>query len=164
MEQNKLQTRILSTINPSNAEATYVQSTRTQRLWKPSKPFHISTHWKALTEYSQMSTYLPGFHSFLGFSHHFVLAKLATSSIRVNLRAMRTHWDEDMAVRMWRFLFHCEMIGYLIPNQKRTIMMNWPPQSPILVTFSHTRGQCFPRSRLRYSNCKMRGSGAQAIT
>ena len=33
-----------------------------------------------------MSTHLPGFQSFYGFLHHFVLAKLATSSIRVNSR------------------------------------------------------------------------------
>ena len=32
-----------------------------------------------------MSTHLPGFQfHFLGFLHHFVLAKVATSSIRVN--------------------------------------------------------------------------------
>ena len=31
-----------------------------------------------------MSTHLPGFQSILGFLHHFVLAKIATSSIRVN--------------------------------------------------------------------------------
>ena len=30
-----------------------------------------------------MSTHLPGFQSFSGFLHHFVLAKVATSSIRV---------------------------------------------------------------------------------
>ena len=30
-----------------------------------------------------MSTHLPGFQSFSGFSHHFALAKLASSSIRV---------------------------------------------------------------------------------
>ena len=31
-----------------------------------------------------MSTHLPGIQSFFRFLHHFVLAKLATSSIRVN--------------------------------------------------------------------------------
>ena len=31
-----------------------------------------------------MSTHMPGFQSFSGFLHHFVLAKLATSSISVN--------------------------------------------------------------------------------
>ena len=30
-----------------------------------------------------MSTHIPGFQSFSGFLHHFVLAKLATSSMRV---------------------------------------------------------------------------------
>ena len=32
-----------------------------------------------------MSTHFPGFQSFFRFLHHFVLAKLATSSIRVKL-------------------------------------------------------------------------------
>ena len=54
-------------------------------FWKPSKPCHIGIHWIALTEYSQMSTHITGFHSFLGFSHTFVLAKYATSSIRVTV-------------------------------------------------------------------------------
>ena len=39
----------------------------------------------ALTEHSQMSTYMSGFQSFFRFLHTFVLAKLATSSIKVNL-------------------------------------------------------------------------------
>ena len=32
-----------------------------------------------------MSTHLPGFQSFLGFSHHFVLSKFPASSIQVKL-------------------------------------------------------------------------------
>ena len=71
------------TLNPSNAESTFVQSTRMQNLWKASKPCHVGIHWIALHEYSQMSTYMPGFQSFFRFLHHFVLAKLANSSIRV---------------------------------------------------------------------------------
>ena len=86
-----------SLLNPSNAEASSVQSTRMQtsrrfskilsnakNFWKPSKPCHVGIHWKALAEYFQLSTHLPGFQSFSGFLHHFVLAKLATSSMRVN--------------------------------------------------------------------------------
>ena len=49
-------------------------------LRKPSKPCLVGTHWKALAECSHMSTHLPGFRSFSGFLHHFVLAKLAISS------------------------------------------------------------------------------------
>ena len=50
---------------------------------KPSKPWHVGIHRTALAEYSQMSTHVQGFKSFLkAFLHHFVLAKLATSSIR----------------------------------------------------------------------------------
>ena len=43
---------------------------------KLSKPCHVGTLWIAPTEYSQMSTHLIGFQfNFLGFLHHFVLAK-----------------------------------------------------------------------------------------
>ena len=49
----------------------------------PSKPCHVGTHWIALAEHSQMSTHVPGFQSPFRFLHHFVLAKLATSFIRV---------------------------------------------------------------------------------
>ena len=51
---------------------------------KPSKHFHVGIHWKALAVCSQMGTHLPGFQSFSVFFNHFVLGKLATSSIRVN--------------------------------------------------------------------------------
>ena len=51
---------------------------------KPSKPCHVGNHWIALTEYSQMNNHMPGFQSFFrDFLRHFVLAKLATSSIKV---------------------------------------------------------------------------------
>ena len=48
-------------VNPSNVEATFVLSTRTQRFWKTSKPCHVGIHWIALLEYFHMSTHLPGF-------------------------------------------------------------------------------------------------------
>ena len=54
-------------------------------FWKPSKPCHVGILWTALTEYSQLSTHMQGFQSFFVFLHHFILAKLATSSIRVKL-------------------------------------------------------------------------------
>ena len=40
-----------------------------------------------------MSTHLPWFQSFSGFLYHFVLAKLATSSIRVNGVLPAAGWD-----------------------------------------------------------------------
>ena len=52
-------------------------------FYKSSKSCHVGIHWKALSECSQMSTHLPGFRSFFRFWHHFVMAKLATSSTRV---------------------------------------------------------------------------------
>ena len=57
---------------------------KSKKIWKSSKPCHVGIHWKALDEYFQMSTHLSGFLSFFSFLHHFVLAKIATSSIRVN--------------------------------------------------------------------------------
>ena len=54
-----------------------------QDFLKPSEPCHVGIHWKALHEYSQRSTHVPEFSHFSLFLHHFVLAKLATRSIRV---------------------------------------------------------------------------------
>ena len=42
-------------------------------LWKPSKPCHVGMHWKALAEFSQMSTHVPGFQSISRFLHPKVL-------------------------------------------------------------------------------------------
>ena len=70
--------------NPSNAEATLSKTQRGKDIRKTSEPCHVGIHWIALPEYFQMSTYMPGFDHFPVFLHHFVLAKLATSSIRVN--------------------------------------------------------------------------------
>ena len=50
---------------------------------KPLKPCHVGIHWIALAEYSQRSTHVRGPH-FSGFLHTFVMATLATTSIRVN--------------------------------------------------------------------------------
>ena len=36
-------------------------------FYKPSKPCCVGIHWIALAEYSQMSTHMPGFHSFFSF-------------------------------------------------------------------------------------------------
>ena len=47
-------------------------------------PCHVGIHWIALAEHSQVSTHVPGFQSFFSFLYHFVLAKLTTSSMRVN--------------------------------------------------------------------------------
>ena len=50
---------------------------------KLSKPCRVAIHWIALNTYSQMSTHKSEFQSFSVFLYHFLLAKLATSSIRV---------------------------------------------------------------------------------
>ena len=61
-------------------------------FWKSSKPCHVGIHWKVLTEFSQMSTHLPGFQTFSVFLHHFVLGKLATSSTRVKKWPNMASW------------------------------------------------------------------------
>ena len=60
------------------------KSHRRKDFGKPSKPCHVGIQRIALAENSQISTHVPGFQSFFSFFlHHFVSAKLATSSIRV---------------------------------------------------------------------------------
>ena len=54
---------LLLALNPSNAEATFIQSTRTQIFLKAIEPCRVGIHWNALTEYFHMSTHLPGFRS-----------------------------------------------------------------------------------------------------
>ena len=67
----------------SNVDISFAINTRMQRFGKSSKPCHIGIRWISLAKYSQMSTHVPGFKSSSCFLHTFVLAKLATSSIRV---------------------------------------------------------------------------------
>ena len=86
-------------------------------FWKPSKSCHVGIHAIALTEYSQMCTNVPGFQFFLKVSlHHFLLAKLATSCIRVKKISVLDHYhrlisesidqnhrDEQMMIDCHRF-------------------------------------------------------------
>ena len=67
-------TDFLGSVNPSNAEATFVQSTRMQILLKSC---HVGIHWITLTEHSQMSTHLPGFQSFFSFFASFCIGKIS---------------------------------------------------------------------------------------
>ena len=79
-------------IDPPNAEATFVQYTRTPRILKTIKTqCHVGIHWKALPEYFPLSTHVSRFQSFFRFLHHFVMTKLATSSIRINPLAYLLH-------------------------------------------------------------------------
>ena len=98
-------------VNLSNAEATFVQSART--LWIPFKPCHFGIQWKALAEYSQMSAYVIGFHLKV-FLHHFVSAKLATSSKALK-KSQITHNLQWFWSNIYPFLCREEMfqIGIL---------------------------------------------------
>ena len=52
-----------------------------------------------------MSTHVPGFKSFSGCLHHFVLAKLATSSIRVNRVCVQIAiFTNKLMYMQWRFV------------------------------------------------------------
>ena len=73
-------------VNPSNAVATFAQSTRMQRFLETIKTLSCwysleSSCWALSDEYP----FAKGFNGFSGFLHKFVLANLAVSSIRVKL-------------------------------------------------------------------------------
>ena len=69
------------------------KSTKHTVFQKPSKPCHVGIYWIPSTELSQMSTHVLGFQSFSCFSHHFVLAILATSSIRVSTQTVGVFYN-----------------------------------------------------------------------
>ena len=60
-------------IYPSNAEATFIQSTRTHNL----NPVMFGIPWKGLTEYSQMNTHLQGFQSFFMYFASFCIGQIS---------------------------------------------------------------------------------------
>ena len=73
-------------LNPSNAEATFLRCTRTQKSLKTILILSCwysleSSHWVLSDEYPFARV---GFCDFSGFLHYFVFVELASSSIRVN--------------------------------------------------------------------------------
>ena len=70
-------------VNLSTAETTFVRSTKCfENHLNPV--MLVSIGLLSRTDHSPMSSHLPGFPSFFRFFlHHFVLVKLATTSIRV---------------------------------------------------------------------------------
>ena len=76
----------LSSINPSNAEVSFIQITRTQIF---SKTIETLSCWYSLESSHRVLPYEYPFARvsviFQVFLHHFVLAKLASSSIRVKV-------------------------------------------------------------------------------
>ena len=76
-------------------------------LWKPSKPCHFGTHWIALTEYSHMSTHMPGFQSFFRFFASFCIGQTSHQGLSMpapiskcrNSLSMPTH-----ILKYWNFL------------------------------------------------------------
>ena len=58
-----------------------------------------------------MSTHMPGFRSFLRFLCHFVLAKLATSSIRVD------YCDKDFIFACFVFQLACQNFSQMFTHK-----------------------------------------------
>ena len=52
-------------------------SSKAQFFFKPSKSFHVGIYWIAPTEYSQMSTHVPGFLSFFMFFASFCIGRIS---------------------------------------------------------------------------------------
>ena len=110
-------------LNPSNAEATFVRSTKALIFEK-----HLNLVMLGFIEYLSLSTlrwvpHVPGFQSFLVvFLHHFVLAKLATNSIRVT---------------------HIEVMAANLPQTHSNVY--WPSYSCIHVRYwlSCSKYKCF---------------------
>ena len=112
----------IQALKPYNAESTFVHSTRTQRFSKPSKPYIVGIHWKALAEYFLMSTHLLRFQSFFfRFLQLFLFSKLATSSIRVKPYSVvlnfpnQKQFDFEVTV-LWEIIRAANLIVGIIPG------------------------------------------------
>ena len=64
-------------VNPSNADATFVQSKGRKDFRKSSRPCHVGIPWIALTEYPQMSTHVPGFQSYFNSFKSFCIGQIS---------------------------------------------------------------------------------------
>ena len=64
-------------VNPSKAEASFIQNTRKHRILKSPKPCHIDIHWIALAEYSQISTNEPEFQLFFRLFASFCIGQIS---------------------------------------------------------------------------------------
>ena len=92
-------------LNPSNAKATFAQSTRTQRFLKTSEPCHVGIYWIALAEHPQMSTHLPVFRLIFHYFFCIVLVKLSTSSMRVKHFAPMAHVFHRCKFGIWNTVY-----------------------------------------------------------
>ena len=70
----------------------------------------MGIHWIAHTGYSQMSTHVPGFQSFFsGILYHFVLAKLATSSV-----SLKDHLKNNILLNLDSFINNQKQYTYIL--------------------------------------------------
>ena len=72
-----------------------------KNLWKPSKRCHVGIHLKALAEHYDEWPCARVLFILSGFLHHFVLAKLATSSKRIKF----TDWSPRYIMKIVLILF-----------------------------------------------------------
>ena len=81
-------------------------------FFKSSKPCHIGIHRIALAEQTQMSTHKPSF------LHQFVLAKLATSSIRVKRKNASNgrSWDQCSSIHIRGCSHHRSRSSYYVKD------------------------------------------------
>ena len=97
-------------------------------FWNTSKPCIVGIHWLALAEYSQMSTHVPGFQSFLGFQYHFVLDKSGTSSIRLTIPMLRVLLSKEQG------------IFFLKPSKPYLVGIHWIALAEYYQMSSHVPG------------------------
>ena len=80
---------LIGYVNPSNAEATFVQSTWTKSFFENLNPIMLVFIWKLSMSALRWVPICQGSSLSSGFLHLFVVFKVVTSSIRVKLKL---HW------------------------------------------------------------------------
>ena len=101
-----------------------------KNLWKLSQPSHVGIHRKALAEYYQMSTHVPGFQSFIAFCHHFMLTKLTTSSGPFNFKALIITYFSRNASFIWQGLLCNEYaLGWVCLKEQLSFSQHFPRYS-----------------------------------
>ena len=88
------------------------QKHKSANCYEIIEPCHVGIHWIALTEYSQMSTHLPGFRSFSGVLCHFVLAT-ETQSHGTHLRVLSESYPMNTNMTGFRWFAKIIVSSYL---------------------------------------------------
>ena len=70
---------------------------------KTSKPCHVGIHWIALAEYSQMSTYVPGFQSFFRFFASFCIGQINHWHMGTHMRVLSESFQMNTNMTWFRW-------------------------------------------------------------